>query len=72
MKVRSEAQLAVKWACGGWTCYRVTKHRDFGGLVDYFTGLPHFRFAVLYEWDRKTKARGRQIGYFSKKESYII
>lgn len=71
MKIGTNAQLAVKWANNEWTYYRVSRHRSFEALLDYYTKLDNFRFGILYDFDSKTKLRGLQIGYFSKSDSWL-
>ena len=68
--IGKKATLAVKWDSGKWTHYRVEKYRKFNSLVNYFTNVAGFRFAILYE-RLPGGERGKQIGYFSKKESWI-
>lgn len=71
MKVGVQAQLSVRWANKQWTYYLVSKHRSFESLVEYYTKLDNFKFAILYNFDTKTKLRGSQIGYFSKSNSWL-
>jgi hypothetical protein len=66
MKVGVNAQLAVKWASGKWSYYKVAPYRSKESLVNYFVVVPHFRFAILYQYDRESRSRIKQIGYFDK------
>lgn len=66
MKVNRHSQLAVKWANGQWTYYRVSPYRRWAAITGYFRRLQNFRFAILYAWNKDDNARGQQIGYFDK------
>ncbi|NJL14169.1 MAG: hypothetical protein HC913_14940 [Microscillaceae bacterium] len=67
-KIGKEAQLAVKWANGHWTYYRVSKYRQWAAIVRHFRNVKHFRFAIMYQYNHKEKIRGQQIGYFDKQK----
>lgn len=71
MKIGTDAQLAVKWANQSWSYYRVSRHRSFESLIDHFTAKLDFRFALIFEYDKRSGARGRKIGYFDKNENEL-
>ena len=65
MRIGTQATLFVKFASGHYS-FRVNPYRNWQAIIRYFTNRPGFRFAILYEYDRQARKRGRQIGYFDK------
>jgi hypothetical protein len=48
--------------------YRITR-RKASSVEQYFSSVPDFKYAKCYEFDRKTRQTGKQLGYFGVKET---
>lgn len=69
MYLGREGVLRVKFSKKGkeyWRGFRVSRSRTNFSITEYFRGIPEFRFAILYSFNRKTRKKGIQLGYFDK------
>lgn len=68
MKIQKNARIAVWWTNDKMSWYRVAPHRRWEDIVRGFRRLPHFKYAVMHEYDKEngTIYKDRELGRFGK------
>ncbi len=68
-KAHTKSILRVKYTDGHFKWYRVSKGRNIGALVDFFTDIETFGYMQLFEY-KSGQGVGRKYFYYTNKGSY--
>jgi hypothetical protein len=72
--IKGVAKAVVKYSDGNntkWVEYKLSHNRDLEKVRQSFVKDDRFRFALIYQYNEKTKQRGNQIATI-KRDSVVM